>query len=137
MPVSNSAETAGLGSASMGGNLTFILSQDLPFGAIHVNASAGRLRYRASGNSPDSTPMRLSAAPVWQLTPQWRLALDLGAQWVRSSEQRVRTGFVELGAIWSPNDDQDLALGVIQTADNQNPRTRALAATAGLTWRFR
>ena len=137
MPVSNSAETAGLGSASMGGNLTFILSQDLPFGAIHVNASAGRLRYRASGNSPDSTPMRLSAAPVWQLTPQWRLALDLGAQWVRSSEQRVRTGFVELGAIWSPNDDLDLALGVIQTADNQNPRTRALAATAGLTWRFR
>jgi hypothetical protein len=137
LPVSNSAETAGLGSASMGGNLTFILSQDLPFGAIHVNASAGRLRYRASGNNPDSTPMRLSAAPVWQLTPQWRLALDLGAQWVRSSEQRVRTGFVELGAIWSPNDDQDLALGVIQTADNQNPRTRALAATAGLTWRFR
>jgi hypothetical protein len=137
MPVSNSAETAGLGSASMGGNLTFILSQDLPFGAIHVNASAGRLRYRASGNNPDSTPMRLSAAPVWQLTPQWRLALDLGAQWVRSSEQRVRTGFVELGAIWSPNDDLDLALGVIQTADNQNPRTRALAATAGLTWRFR
>ncbi len=137
LPVSNSAETAGLGSASMGGNLTFILSQDLPFGAIYVNASAGRLRYRASGNNPDSTPMRLSAAPVWQLTPQWRLALDLGALWVRSSEQRVRTGFVELGAIWSPNDDLDLALGVIQTADNQNPRTRALAATAGLTWRFR
>jgi hypothetical protein len=137
MPVSNSAETAGLGSASMGGNLTFILSQDLPFGAIHVNASAGRLRYRASGNNPDSTPMRLSAAPVWQLNPQWRLALDLGALWVRSSEQRVRTGFVELGAIWSPNDDLDLALGAIQTADNQNPRTRALAATAGLTWRFR
>ena len=137
VPVSGSAEAVGLGSASTGGNLTLILSQDLPFGAIHVNASAGRLRYRASGNNPDSTPMRLSAAPVWQLTPQWRLALDLGAQWVRSSEQRVRTGFVELGAIWSPKDDLDLALGVIQTADNQNPRTRALAATAGLTWRFR
>ncbi|MBK7507067.1 MAG: hypothetical protein IPI16_02380 [Comamonadaceae bacterium] len=51
----------GSGQRQHGGNLTFILSQDLPFGAIHVNASAGRLRYRASGNSPDSTPMRLSA----------------------------------------------------------------------------
>ena len=74
LPVSGNAEAAGLGSASIGGNLTFILSQDLPFGAIHVNASAGRLRYRASGNNPDSTPMRLSAAPVWQLNPSggWR-----------------------------------------------------------------
>lgn len=137
LPVSGNAEATGLGSASVGGNLTFILSQDLPFGAIHVNASAGRLRYRASGNNPDSTPMRLSAAPVWQLNPQWRLALDMGAQWVQSVGQRVRTGFVELGAIWSPDDDLDLALGVIRTADNQNPRTSALAATVGLTWRFK
>lgn len=137
LPVSGNAEAAGLGSASVGGNLTFILSQDLPFGAIHVNASAGRLRYRASGNNPDSTPMRLSAAPVWQLNPQWRLALDMGAQWVQSVGQRVRTGFVELGAIWSPDDDLDLALGVVRTADKQNPRTCALAATAGLTWRFK
>ncbi len=137
LPVSGSAEAAGLGSASVGGNLTLILSQDLPFGAVHVNASAGRLRYRASGNNPDSTPMRLSAAPVWQLNPQWRLALDLGAQWVQSSQQRVRTGFVELGAIWSPDDDLDLALGVVRTADNQNPGTSAVAGTLGLTWRFK
>jgi hypothetical protein len=137
VPVSGSAEAAGLGSASLGGNLTFILSQDLPFGAIHVNASAGRLRYRASGNNSDSTPIRLSAAPVWQLNPQWRLALDMGAQWVQSVGQRVRTGFGQLGAIWSPDDDLDLALGVIRTADNQNPRTSALATTVGLTWRFK
>jgi hypothetical protein len=137
LPVSSSAEAAGLGSASMGGNLTFIVTQEVPFGAIHVNAGAGRLRYRAAGNHPDATPMRLSAAPVWQLDTQWRLALDLGAQWVKSSEQRVRTGFVELGAIWSPDDNMDLALGVIRTADNQNPQTSALAATAGLTWRFK
>jgi hypothetical protein len=137
LPVSGSAEAVGLGSASTGGNLTLILSQDLPFGAIHVNGSAGRLRYRASGNNPDSTPMRLSAAPVWQLNPQWRLALDMGAQWVQSVGQRVRTGFGELGAIWTPDDDLDLALGVIRTADNQNPRTSTLAATAGLTWRFK
>jgi hypothetical protein len=137
VPVSGSAEAVGLGSASVGGNLTLILSQDLPFGAIHVNASAGRLRYRAAGNNPDSTPMRLSAAPVWHLNPQWRLALDMGAQWVQSSGQSLRTGFGEPGAIWSPDDDLDLALGVIRTADNQNPRTSALAVTAGLTWRFK
>jgi len=137
LPVSGNAEAAALGSANLGGNLTFILCQDRPFGAIHINASAGRLRYRASGNNPDSTPMRLSAAPVWQLNPQWRLALDIGAQWVQSFEQRVRTGSVELGASWSPDDDLDLALSAIRTADYQNPGTSALAATAGLTWRFK
>jgi hypothetical protein len=136
-PVSSSAEAAGLGSASMGGNLTLILTQEVSFGAIHVNASAGRLRYRASANNPDATPLRLSAAPVWHMDAQWKLALDLGAQWVQSGVQRLRTGYVELGGIWSPHDDVDLALGVIRTANNENPQTRSLSASAGLTWRFK
>ena len=135
MPVTRHAEDRGLGSATLGGNLTAIVSQDLPFGAIHLNLGAGRRR--RSHGSPDAIPVRLSAAPVWQVNHQWRLALDLGMESVSSEGQRLRTRFGELGTIWSPNEDLDLALGVIRTADNQAPTTRALVVTAGLSWRFR
>jgi hypothetical protein len=37
-PVSTSPERAGLGNGKTSGNLTLILTQEVPFGAIHINA---------------------------------------------------------------------------------------------------
>jgi hypothetical protein len=44
---------------------------------------------------------------------------------------------VQLGAIFSPSKDLDLALGILRNNDNATPQTSTTTATMGLTWRFR
>ncbi|MFZ4535994.1 transporter [Propionivibrio sp.] len=136
-PVSSDRESGGLGTGKTSGNLTFILTQEVPFGAIHLNAGLGRDRFRDTLINPDLTKTRVSIAPVWDVTEQWKLALDLGTESARAGGTGVRSDFVELGAIYSPNKDLDFAVGFIHSADNDSPRTTTDTATAGITWRFK
>ena len=135
-PVSADRESAGLGTGRTSANVTLILTRETAFGAIHVNAGAGRERYRDSLNNPDTATRRASIAPVWNLTDQWTLALDLGTESAHAAGARVRSNFVELGAIYSPRKDLDFALGILRWSDNDSPRTMKHTATAGVTWRF-
>ncbi len=48
---------------------------------------------------------------------------------------KSRMGYVELGAIYSPGKDLDLAVGIIRNIMDGAARTTQV--TAGLTWRFR
>jgi len=136
-PVSAEREAAGLGAGRASGNLTLILTQEVPFGAIHLNAGVGRDRYRDTSSNPATTTKRASIAPVWDFTEHWKLALDLGTESSRAAGARVRSNFVELGAIYSPGKNLDLALGILRSSDNASPRTTTHTATAGITWRFR
>ena len=54
LPVSGARENAGLGSGKLSGDLTFTVSQELPFGAVHANLVAGRERYRDTTANPDT-----------------------------------------------------------------------------------
>lgn len=137
VPVGADRESEGLGTGKTSGRLTLILTQEVPFGAIHMNAGVGRNRYRDTSTNPDSTTTRASVAPVWDVSEQWKLALDLGTESSRSGGARVRTNFAELGAIYSPSKDIDCALGLVRSTDNYSPHTTTNTATAGLTWRFR
>lgn len=137
LPVSRSLEDAGIGTAKTSGALTLILTQEFSFGAIHANAGVSRFCFSDTLTNPDQTVARLSLAPVWNVSEEWRLALDVGTRYARSSENRVRTDFVEVGTIYSPDKDIDIALGLIRTQNNEHPRTTSNAVTAGLTWRFR
>ena len=136
-PVSAGREDAGLGSGKTSGNLTAILSQEVPFGAVHFNASVGRDRYRDTLSNPDTTTWRASLAPVWDVSEQWKLALDTGIESARSTARTTRANYVELGAIYSPTKDLDFALGCIRRSDNASPHTTTDSVTAGLTWRFK
>ncbi len=135
-PVSSGRENSGLGTGKASGNLTLILTQELPFGAVHMNLGVGRDRFRDNANNSDATTTRASIAPVWDVADLWKLALDMGTESARAGGGRVRTNFVELGAIYSPHKDLDFALGVIHLSDNDNPHTTTNTATAGVTWRF-
>ena len=135
-PVSSGRENQGLGTGRTSGSLTLIMSQEVPFGAVHVNLGAGRDRYRDSQDQPDVRTQRASIAPVWDLSEQWKLAVDLGLESARADGQRVNTRFVELGAVYSPSKDVDLAFGVLRSSDNESPKTRTDSVTAGVTWRF-
>jgi hypothetical protein len=135
-PVSAENERSGLGSGKTSGKLTLIVSQEFPFGAIHFNAGIGNERYRDSLENPDTTTTRFSLAPVWDISAQWKLAIDLGAQSARAAGTTLRSNHAELGAIYSPGKDLDFALGIVHSSANDTPRTTSNAATAGLTWRF-
>ena len=135
-PVSAAREDTGLGTGKTSGNLTFILTQEVPFGALHVNAGVGRDRYRDTLSNPDTTTWRASLAPVWDVREQWKLALDLGSESARSAERTIRANYAELGTIYSPGKDLDLALGCVGRSDNASPHTTIHTVTAGLTWRF-
>lgn len=136
-PVSAGREGAGLGRGRLSGNLTFILTQEVPFGAIHINAGLGRDRHRDTSNNPDTTTTRASIAPVWDITDQWKLAFDLGTESAHGASVRARSNFAELGAIYSPGKDLDFALGILRSSDNDSPRATKHTASAGITWRFR
>jgi hypothetical protein len=135
-PVSAGRENAGLGTGKASGALTFIASQDLSFGSVHFNASVGRQRFRDTTASPDATAYKFSLAPVWDVCEQWKLALDLGVESAHAAGQTVNTKFAEIGAIYSPGKDIDLAFGVIRKNDNESPRSTTDSVTVATTFRF-
>ena len=135
-PVSAGREDGGLGSGKTSGDLTAILTQEVPFGALHFNVGVARDRYRDTLANPDTTTWRASLAPVWDVSEQWKLALDVGSESARSAERTTRANYGELGAIYSPGKDLDFALGCIRRSDNASPHTTTNTVTAGLTWRF-
>jgi len=136
LPISRPREDSGLGSGRLSGNLTFILSQEVPFGAVHVNVGVGKERYRDTQTNPNATIRRASIAPVWDVSDQWKLAADLGVESSRAAGATTRSRFAELGAIYSPDKDVDLAFGVIRSSDNATPKSVTHTLTAGVTWRF-
>jgi hypothetical protein len=137
LPVSNNREDAGLGMGKISYGLTFILTQVVSFGAVHFNVRPSRDRYRDTQANPDNTGLRFSVAPVWDVSEQWKLGLDVGTIGDRSQGNTVRTKYSELGTIYSPNKDVDLSAGYLHSRDDDHHNTVSNLFTVGLTWRFR
>lgn len=140
LPVSAAREAAGLGTGRSSYGVTLILTQETGFGAVHANLAAGRNRYRdtPAGPAPDTSTVAASIAPVWDIGERWKLALDVGVEWERAAAgSKTRSNFVEIGAIYAPNKDLDLAFGILHTSGDDTPGTKVYSVTAGLTWRFR
>jgi hypothetical protein len=117
--------------------VTAILTQEVPFGAVHANLLANQDRFRDSRLFPEVTRTRFSIAPVWDVAEGWKLALDLGAENTKTQATTTRAEIVEVGAIWSPGKDFDFAAGMVQKTANDTPRTTTLSGTLGITWRFK
>jgi hypothetical protein len=137
LPVSSSKENDGLGVGRTSYGLTLILTQEVSFGAVHANLFSGRERFRDPAVIPDASITRASIAPVWDVAEGWALALDVGAETVKAGGVDTRSSFAEIGAIYSPSDDLDFALGLIRATDDAQPSTETTSATVGVTWRFK
>ena len=133
---SQADEARGLGIGRTGFASSLILTQETGFGAVHVNYAFARVNYALELNKTAlrSNIHRLSMAPVFEIGA-WKLAVDVGIATNPDRSERAASGYAELGAIWSPSTDLDLALGVARTVGDGEPRSYAL--TVGLTWRFR
>ncbi len=155
LPVSKSRQADDLGTGRVSGSVALLLSQDVPFGAVHVNAGLGKNRYRqlrdAAGdpaNATSETTRNLSFAPVWEVSKTFQLAADLGVEWSKANKREseeggwlgkshtTRTRYLGLGAIWTPQEDVDVTLGVFRYKDNESQKTTTNSLTAGLTFRF-
>lgn len=134
--VSTQSERRGLGTGRTGYAATLIVTKATWFGAVHANLAAAREDYSLAENRAANRRMlyRLSIAPVVDLTPTWKLVFDAGVLTNPDRARRARMGFVEIGAIWVPHEDLELALGLIR--DVADGAGRASTLTAGLTWRF-
>jgi len=136
-PVSDSREAQGLGTGRTSYGVNLIMTQETGFGAVHANAVAERVNYAddALNSAERRTLYRLSVAPVWDVADGWKLALDAGLTTNPDLAAKAGMGYVELGAIYSPSKDLDLALGIVRNIrDGEISTTQA---TAGITWRFR
>jgi len=134
--VSTHSERRGLGAGRTGYAATLIVTQATRFGAVHANLAAARENYSLAQGRADNRRMRyrLSVAPVIDLSPRWKLALDAGVLTNPDRARKARMGFVEIGAIWVPSEDLELALGLIRDVADGEGTSSTL--TAGLTWRF-
>jgi len=137
LPVSDGAETRGLGSGRSNAGAMLILTQETGFGAIHANLAVNTNRFALQDNRDlnRSTLWCLSVAPVYEPAPEWKIALDAGIVTNAHKAEKAGMGYVELGVVFSPNKDLDLALGVIRDVHHRGHRVTT--ATAGVTWRFR
>ena len=161
IPVSKSRQEDGLGAGRVSGGLSLLLSQDAPFGAVHVNLGVGKERMRklsdidGAGTSQSATSARttgISVAPVWEVSETFQLAADVGLEWEKSSKVKIfaadgslvdetrsdttRSRFAGLGAIWTPHKDVDLAFGYYRTKNNAKPKETEDSLRAGVTFRF-
>jgi hypothetical protein len=135
LPVSAVKEAAGFGNGKTSYGLTLILSRETDFGELHFNLAASRDNF-ADNSIPDRrNRYRASFAPVWVVTEDWKVALDLGLQTNPDTTEKARMGFVELGAIYSPSKDLDLSLGIGRDVLDGAAQTRY--ASFGLTWHFK
>lgn len=134
--VSRADERRGLGNGGTGYSLIVIATQETGFGEVHVNLAAAREDHALDANRAANRRMlyRFSIAPVLQLSRTWMVAIDAGLTTNPERARRARMGYVELGAIWMPRANLELALGVIEQLGEGEPESRTV--TAGLTWRF-
>jgi len=136
-PVSNRAESDGLGSGRVNAGVSLLLTKATGFGTVHANLAVSTNDFALQDNRDvqRNALWRLSVAPVWELSDTWEIALDVGLVTNPHKAERARMGYVELGAIYIVSKDLDFSLAVIR--DVRHAGHNVTSGTAGLTWRFR
>lgn len=134
LPVSASDEAKGLGNGELSYGLTLIGSMETSFGEFHFNLEAARSNFDDNTITDRKNFWRASVAPVWAVAEDWKLALDLGLMTNADITEDATMGFVEVGVVYTPNDQFDLSFGVIH--EIMDGPARNTTATAQVTWHF-
>jgi hypothetical protein len=93
------------------------------------------VRYSDTVANPDVNLIRASLAPIWQVNEQWKLALDMGSTRESTAAMTTYTKFIEIGTVYSPSKDIDIAFGFISRKDESSTSNDGI--TGGITWRFK
>lgn len=137
LAVSDELERRGLGTGRMSWGVALLATQATGFGELHVNLAYNRVNYQLPENraATRAGQWRLSAAPVWELSEAFKLALDIGIQTQPDVTQTARMGYVEAGLVYTPRSGLELAFGLLRNNRDGDAVTRQ--ALLGLSWHFR
>lgn len=137
LPVSDDQEARGLGTGHTSWSATLIMTQETDFGAIHVNLSTAQVNYSLQNNRDAArrNQHRISVGPVWQVTEQVKLLIDIGIKTNPDVTQDARMGYAQVGAVYSPSQDLDFALGFTRNSHDGSAQTTQ--GLVGVTWRFK
>ena len=147
LPATEDQQVYGIGNAKLNAGITAIFSYYWPDVELHTNASYFRAPYDPNsqvGFSPDAKRTNLyavSVAPVWQLVPKFKLALDVGINTNPNEPDPSLTTYAMLAFIYSPTKDWDLGLAYQRNATNfgamfSSGETNTTRFQAGVTYRF-
>jgi len=137
LPVSNDQELRGLGNGNASWSALLIASRATSFGELHVNLFASHVGYALAStrDANRARQWRASVAPVWKVSENLKLSLDLGIMTNPDRTRHIRKDYALLGAIYSPSENIDLALGF--SRENHDGEVKTTQGQAGLTWRFK
>jgi hypothetical protein len=147
LPATNVQQNYGVGNAALNYGVIAIASYFWEQAELHANVAYLRAPYNTSqsvGFSTDPNRTNLyavSVAPVWRVTPQFKLALDAGINTnpVVADQSLINYGMV--AAIYSPAKTLDFGLSFQRYAANFGTVLSGSGAytnriQAGVTWRF-
>lgn len=151
LPTGNNQQVAGLGNALTNYGLNMIASYNSEDTAIHLNISYDREPYNMNYSvAGDLEPQRknvfaLSIAPVWQVQPKLKIALDIGAGTnTPTSSPTPMSTYAMAASIYSPISTVDFGLSYLVSGNNlsdtvsssKSKRNGSDRFEMGITWRF-
>ena len=147
LPATTQQQVNGLASASTNYGSNFIISRYWENIELHINAAYLRGSYNSNysvGQSFDTRRVNLyflTAAPVWNIMPGVKIALDFGLTTNPPKIEQALNNYGMLALIISPYKNIDLGFSVMRTAANfgvvMNGAGENTARTEmGVTWRF-
>lgn len=134
LPVSAEKEAQGLGTGKTSYDVVLILTQEMPWGTVDANLSAGREKFRDPAADTDTT--HFSVAPAYNLNEQIKFALDLGIDRAKTDTSTEKSRYAEIAVVYAPSEDLEFGLGYIRTTD-QDTKEVTKNVTGGVTWRFK
>jgi hypothetical protein len=147
LPATQQQQVAGLGLAAFNYGLNLIGSKYWNDIEIHANVSYMRSPYNTNysiGRTADNSRTDIflfSFAPVFTVTSGVRLALDIGTTTNPATSEQYLSFYSLVGAIYSLNQNLDIAASYMRTALNYGATVGIAGAGSsrtevGFTWRF-
>lgn len=147
LPASKPQQEIGLGLSALNYGVNVIASKYWENIELHLNAMYVRSPYNNNYSIGFATaPNRinifmLSIAPVWSISKDLRLALDLGAITNPPSTEQYISHYALIAAIYSLTESVDLGISYMRTGSNYSEtfalqQSGAIRTEAGVTWRF-
>jgi hypothetical protein len=121
-PASSAQQEVGIGNARFNYGLNFIASQFSENYELHFNAGYSSAPYNSAYSVGLSTDARrtdlyaVSIAPVWLMSPQWKLALDVGVNTNPSATDPTLTRYGLVALLYYPMKDLDVAVSYQRNA---------------------
>ncbi len=147
LPAGSEQQVYGIGNALVNYGMTGIASRYWDQAELHLNASYLRAPYNPNylmgftANPKRTNLYFFSAAPVWVVSPKFRLALDVGFNTNPEEPEQSLTTFLMLAMIYSATKNLDLGISYQRNAQNFGTIFAADAPytsrfEVGLTYRF-